>query len=65
MEWLEKTILQLPKGTSILDAGAGEGKYKKFCEHLIYKSQDLAEYDGKGDGKGLHTEERDYSNLDF
>ena len=22
-KWLEKTILQLPKGTSILDAGAG------------------------------------------
>ena len=64
-KWLEKTILQLPKGTSILDASAGDGKYKKFCEHLIYKSPDLAEYDGKGDGKGLHTEERDYSNLDF
>ena len=22
------------------------GKYKKFCEHLNYTSQDIAEYDG-------------------
>ena len=64
-EWLEKTLSRLPKNTTILDAGAGEGKYKKFCTHLDYKSQDIAEYDGEGDGKGLHTQTRDYNNLDF
>jgi len=64
-EWLEKTLSRLPKNTTILDAGAGEGKYKKFCTHLDYKSQDIAEYDGEGDGKGLHTKTRDYNNLDF
>ena len=40
-QWLEKTLSRLPENTTILDAGAGEGKYKKFCTHLDYKSQDM------------------------
>ena len=63
--WLEKTLLSLKEGTSILDAGAGESKYKSLCNHLDYFSQDIAEYDGEGDGKGIQTNKRDYSNLDF
>lgn len=45
--WLEKTLAALPKGAKILDAGAGELAYKKFCKHLEYTSQDFGEYDGK------------------
>ena len=45
--WLEKTLLSLKEGTSILDAGAGESKYKSLCNHLEYFSQDIAEYDGE------------------
>lgn len=64
-KWIESILLSLPEGSSILDAGAGESKYKKFCGHLKYISQDIAEYDGQGDGYGIQTETRDYSNLDI
>jgi SAM-dependent methyltransferase len=45
--WLEKTLATLPAGLKILDAGAGELAYKKFCSHLDYTSQDFGAYDGK------------------
>lgn len=63
--WIEKTLKKIPQGNRILDAGAGEQQYKKFCSHLLYTSQDFAEYNGKGDGKGLQTKTRDNSNLDI
>ena len=33
----------LPKGASILDAGAGERVFKNHCSHLEYVSQDFAQ----------------------
>lgn len=53
--WIEKVLTGLPAGTRLLDAGAGEMQYKKFCAHLDYVSQDLAEYDGSGNSVGLQT----------
>jgi ubiquinone/menaquinone biosynthesis C-methylase UbiE len=63
--WLEQTLKQIPDGSRILDAGAGEQKYKIFCTRLDYVSQDFAQYDGKGDGAGLQTEKWDQSELDI
>jgi len=63
--WLANTIAKIPEGSRILDAGAGEQKYKKLCAHLNYVSQDFAQYDGKGDGKGLQTGAWDQSRLDI
>jgi ubiquinone/menaquinone biosynthesis C-methylase UbiE len=63
--WLKKTLRKIPAGLRILDAGAGELKYKKFCEHLDYVSQDFAQYDGKGDNSGLQTQTWDNSKLDI
>jgi ubiquinone/menaquinone biosynthesis C-methylase UbiE len=54
-EWLEKTLKEIPAGSRILDAGAGERQYKRFCSHLKYVSQDFAQYDGKGDSVGMQT----------
>ena len=51
-EWLKNALSEIPEGLKILDAGAGESQYKKFCDHLEYISQDFAEYDGVGDSKG-------------
>lgn len=45
-EWLEKTLRGVPAGSKILDAGAGELAYKRFCTHLDYTSQDFGKYDG-------------------
>ena len=63
--WLEKTLSKIPQGKRILDAGAGTQRYKKFCGHLEYVSQDFAQYDGSGDGAGLQKGEFDYSRLDI
>jgi len=63
--WLERTLQKIPAGSRILDAGAGEQKYKQFCTHLDYVAQDFAKYDGKGDGRGLQTEFWEQTKLDI
>lgn len=65
VQWLEKTLRKVPKGSKILDAGAGEQQFKKFCKHLDYVSQDIAQYDGQGNQKGLQTETWDFEGLDI
>ena len=64
-QWVEQALKSLPNGETILDVGAGECQYKQYCKHLEYTSQDVAEYDGKGDSKGLQTEEWDTSKIDI
>ena len=63
--WIGQTLEALPNGSSLLDVGAGECAYKKHCSHLDYLAQDIAEYDGQGDGAGLHTKTWDTNELDF
>jgi ubiquinone/menaquinone biosynthesis C-methylase UbiE len=63
--WLESTLSNIPHGSRILDAGAGELKYKPLCSHLNYVSQDYAQYTGQGDGRGLQTGEWDQTRLDI
>ena len=63
--WLEEALKKIPTGSRILDAGAGELRYKEFCEHLNYVSQDFAQYNGEGDSKGLQTGTWDQTKLDI
>jgi ubiquinone/menaquinone biosynthesis C-methylase UbiE len=63
--WLKQTLAKIPEGSRILDAGAGEQQFKKFCSHLDYVSQDFAKYDGSGDNKGLQMGTWDQNNLDI
>jgi SAM-dependent methyltransferase len=63
--WLERTLAAIPAGSRILDAGAGELQYKRFCGHLEYVSQDLGQYTGQGDGRGLQQGGWDNSRLDL
>jgi SAM-dependent methyltransferase len=63
--WLEKALSGIPAGSRILDAGAGELQYKKFCPHLRYVSQDFAKYDGVGDGAALQMGSWDQSKIDI
>ena len=63
--WLERELTSLAPGTTLLDAGAGETKYRKFCTHLEYKSQDFGQYDGKGNQEGLQTKTWDQTKLDY
>lgn len=62
--WVERTLRSLPAGSRILDAGAGEQQFRRFCAHLQYVSQDIAEYDGSGNGHGLQTGRWDFGRLD-
>ncbi|MBK8842631.1 MAG: class I SAM-dependent methyltransferase [Saprospiraceae bacterium] len=64
-KWLEEILRKIPKGLTILDAGAGELRYKKFCSHLNYVSQDFGEYNGNGDGFGMQTGEWDQTRIDI
>jgi SAM-dependent methyltransferase len=63
--WLERTLKQIPAGARILDAGAGERRFKPLCAHLTYVSQDFGQYDGKGDAAGLQMGSWDQSGLDI
>lgn len=65
LNWLKKTLNEIPVGNRILDAGAGELAQKKYCAHLKYISQDFAQYDGKGNNQGLQTQNWDNSKIDI
>lgn len=62
--WIENSLRKIPAGLTLLDAGAGESQFKKFCSHLKYIAQDFGQYDGTGD-VGLQTQTWDNSKLDI
>lgn len=64
VKWIEGTLKKIPAGLTILDAGAGESQFKKFCTHLNYIAQDFGQYEGTGD-IGLQTGTWDNSKLDI
>ncbi|MEK0337143.1 MAG: methyltransferase domain-containing protein, partial [Nitrosopumilus sp.] len=53
--WVEKVLSQISSGLHILDVGAGTKRYKKFCSHLRYVSQDFCKYNGQDSTVGLQT----------
>jgi len=59
-QWVRAKLLELPHDARLLDAGAGEQPYKKYCGHLLYSSQDFGEYVGTG-SVGLHMGSWDVS----
>lgn len=64
VSWVRENLSKIPEGKSILDAGAGELKFKPDCAHLEYVAQDFGQYEGTGD-KGLQTGNWDNSRLDI
>lgn len=64
-QWVQSVLAQIAPGARLLDAGSGEQKYRQFCLHLNYVSQDNAAYDGKGDGRGGHVEGWTYGATDY
>ncbi len=65
VQWVRRKLSELPPGYRLLDAGAGGMRYKPFCAHLKYVSQDLCQYTGRGDGQGLQSETWDTSGIDI
>jgi len=64
VKWIEHTLKKIPEGLTILDAGAGESQFKKFCSHLKYIAQDFGQYTGDGE-VGLQTGTWDNTRLDI
>jgi SAM-dependent methyltransferase len=64
-KWISKTLAEMPAGARILDAGAGELRWKPHCSHLNYVSQDFCQYEGAGNGQGLQTGTWDTSRIDI
>ena len=64
VKWIEETLKKIPKNLTILDAGAGESPFKKYCTHLNYIAQDFGQYTGEG-RVGLQTGAWDNSKLDI
>jgi ubiquinone/menaquinone biosynthesis C-methylase UbiE len=65
VRWLEDTLKNIPAGSRILDAGAGELQFRKFCTHLDYVAQDFGQYDGAGNSAALQRGKWDQSQLDI
>ncbi|MBN1853841.1 MAG: methyltransferase domain-containing protein [Pirellulales bacterium] len=65
IDWVAKRLAKLPAGLRILDAGAGEQPYAKFCEHLDYVSQDFGKYDPLASRDGLQMPAWHYGRLDI
>ena len=64
-QWVQSVLAEVAPKLRLLDAGSGEQKYRRFCSHLHYFSQDNAAYDGKGDGHGGHVENWTYGSTDY
>lgn len=64
-EWVARSLKQIPSGARLLDAGAGEQRYRAHCAHLQYVSQDFGQYDGKGNASGLQTGSWDQTRIDL
>jgi hypothetical protein len=65
INWVAQELKKIPEGLTILDAGAGEQQYKKYCSHLNYVSQDFAAYSPNSDQHGLQMGAWDYGKLDI
>lgn len=65
LDWVVNKLKDLEPNLRILDAGAGEVRFKPYCSHLKYVSQDFGQYEGKGDNKGLHTGSWDTKKIDL
>lgn len=64
-KWIIEKLTQIPANCRILDAGAGEQPYRKFCQHLNYISQDFNLYQPQNSNIGLQMSSWKYQNIDI
>jgi FkbM family methyltransferase len=63
--WVAAQLRAIPAESRLLDIGAGECQYAKYCSHLHYTGQDVAVYDGQGDGAGLQMGSWDFRKIEL
>jgi SAM-dependent methyltransferase len=61
--WVKKKLEAIPANSRVLDAGAGQCRYKPFLQHTRYFAQDFAQYEGNE--KGVLKESWNYGKLDY
>lgn len=65
-KWVIEQLKKLSEGKVLLDAGAGEQKYRSYCSHLEYIAQDFGEYTPNEMAGGLLQERPwNYGNIDI
>jgi ubiquinone/menaquinone biosynthesis C-methylase UbiE len=62
--WVKEKLEALKPGSTLIDIGAGEQPYRKFCTHLNYVAQDYPVFDSL-DQNGLHSDSWDYKKIDI
>lgn len=62
-DWVAKKLSQIKNGAKVLDAGAGQCRYKPLLAHTKYFAQDFAQYEGSD--SGLLKETWEYGKLDY
>lgn len=62
-EWVIHKAAEVPRGARVLDAGAGECRYRTYFAHTDYSTQDFAGY--AGTPEGLQKEEWRYGKIDY
>lgn len=61
--WVAQMAASLRPGSRVLDAGAGECRYRKYFDHCEYNAQDFAQY--QGTTTGVLVEKWSYGHLDY
>lgn len=64
-QWVIAHLKDIPAGKILVDAGAGEQKYKPYCSHLKYIAQDFGEYIPNEVKNGIQSDSWDYSGLNI
>ena len=62
-----KSLIDCPHGLKILDAGCGEQRFRSYCSHLEYYSQDFGkfEYSNRKTIRFSKENKWNYGNLDY
>ena len=63
-QWLKNILRNILAEWRILDAGKAELRNKILCNQFNYVSQDVYEYEGKGNASGPHAGSWDASKID-
>jgi len=62
-DWVANRAATVPAGAKVLDAGAGQCRYKPLFAHTQYHTQDFAQYEGTSQGPLQET--WNYAPLDY
>lgn len=61
--WVADIAKRLPRGTRLLDVGAGRCRYRRLFDHCEYMTQDFGDY--QGTTEGVLKEQWAYGRLDY